>query len=212
MVLKNFTNSLQLRWCVCKNITMLTVQFIIGTLSGSNEKKTTEILSYWVDVFHFRRNIYVVSVSKINKKNSWKFIAQNKSPSFARFGRFIWEKKAAANAKSQQQHVLQIPANIFSLLFLFIALRCVFGVASLWRVTFSFNLFPTVKNYLTWNVVALAGNESIVRSYALKLHDSKLHLQRTHRYTYYIERFSEKVIRNLYWKLKLERNLNGFFV
>lgn len=136
-------------------------------------KKKQHKFSYWLDVF---KEIFMLFLFQKIRKNSWKFISQNKLPSFARFGRFFFFNQLPMQNHSNSVSSKSLPTFFFSLLFLFLALRCVFGCLPFtkkWRVTFSFNLFPTVKNYLTWNTVALAGNElivrSFVRSYSLEL-------------------------------------------
>lgn len=181
-------------------------------------KKKQHKFSYWVDVFHFQRNVYVFSVSKI-KKNSSKFISKNKPQSFARFGRFIFKEKTSCQCKIT---ATACPPNPCQHVFI-----AIFILSSSLRV----RLPPFYQEMACYIFVQLVSNcqklfdlkcfstrgKWIDRSFVFtEVHDSKTSLP-TNTYTS-IERFSKKVIRNLYWKLKSGRkmmfrsNLNGFFV
>lgn len=119
---------------------------------------------HWVDVIGFKWNIVVLAVASSRFKT--KLLQLQWEPSswihFARlvyFLHFAWKLKSCATSANclfvtnPLQHV-----HSFS----WTMLRARFPPSTKkWRVTFSHNLFSTVKNYLAWNVVALAENGSL---------------------------------------------------
>lgn len=141
-----------------QNITTLSLLWFDTLLDWMNNNK--HLLIGQMQLSDSQWNIYVIVAVRFrmlqNKNISWKFTEK----------RLIRKKKIEKKNSCQCKiSATVLPTNPCQPYF-----RCLFFTRSTlrvwlppftkkWRVTFSLNLFSTVKNYLTWNGVAFAGNE-----------------------------------------------------